>query len=275
MLRSGGTGPKHKLGLLNSLHADFSLAALIERTEAQTARVFAEAANDEVVEIAGGIMVFAGLVSPLTHAVGTGMSGPVLVDQIDAMESFFRARGANSEIEVCPHTDDQYVIELSRRGYVIGEFQNVLARRIDPSMDDFFDPRIRKVGPQEGDIYAHVVAGGFFDGIEPTVEILKIGQCLAIGGAYLATFDGQPASGGGMRVHGTVAHLYGDATLPVARRQGLQQALIRKRIADAAQQGAQLATASTLPGSISQRNYERCGFQVLYTKFVMRRQLTN
>ena len=38
---------------------------------------------------------------------------------------------------------------------------------------------------------------------------------------------------------------------------------------EAAARGCDLATASTLPGSGSQRNYERTGFQVGYTKVTM------
>ena len=34
-------------------------------------------------------------------------------------------------------------------------------------------------------------------------------------------------------------------------------------------QGCDMATASTLPGSVSQRNYERAGFEVVYTKVTL------
>jgi hypothetical protein len=37
----------------------------------------------------------------------------------------------------------------------------------------------------------------------------------------------------------------------------------------AVEEGCDLATASTLPGSVSQRNYERNGFHVAYTKAVL------
>ena len=66
-----------------------------------------------------------------------------------------------------------------------------------------------------------------------------------------------------------LAILFADGTLPGARRQGLQSALIRARLHDAAARGCDLATASTLPGSLSQRNYERCGFQVVYTRAIL------
>jgi GNAT superfamily N-acetyltransferase len=53
------------------------------------------------------------------------------------------------------------------------------------------------------------------------------------------------------------------------RGAGLQGALIRERLRAAVEEGCDLATASTLPGSVSQRNYERNGFQVAYTKAIL------
>ena len=67
-------------------------------------------------------------------------------------------------------------------------------------------------------------------------------------------------------VQSGLATLYADGTRETARGRGLQSALIRGRIAIAAERGCDLATASTLPGSQSQRNYERAGFRVAYTK---------
>ncbi len=71
-----------------------------------------------------------------------------------------------------------------------------------------------------------------------------------------------------------VATLCADATLKTHRGRGLQQALIQARLADAASRGAVLATAATMPGTVSQRNYERCGFRVAYTKMNMQRDLS-
>jgi hypothetical protein len=55
---------------------------------------------------------------------------------------------------------------------------------------------------------------------------------------------------------------------PIARFRsgGLHRELISARLYEALAQGCDLATASTLPGSGSQRNYERLGFEVVYTK---------
>jgi hypothetical protein len=49
----------------------------------------------------------------------------------------------------------------------------------------------------------------------------------------------------------------------------VQSALIARRLHEAAQAGCEYAVVSTLPGSGSQRNMERRGFQLAYTKLVM------
>ena len=59
-------------------HADTALARRIEAAEAANARgctaIHPQAA---AIEIAGGIAVFAGAGSPLSHAVGMGLNGAV------------------------------------------------------------------------------------------------------------------------------------------------------------------------------------------------------
>ncbi len=67
------------------------------------------------------------------------------------------------------------------------------------------------------------------------------------------------------------ALLFADSTLEKYRGRGLHLALIRARLQHAAELGCDLATASTAPGSTSQRNYERAGFRVIYTKLNMQR----
>jgi GNAT superfamily N-acetyltransferase len=53
------------------------------------------------------------------------------------------------------------------------------------------------------------------------------------------------------------------------RRRGLHGELIAARLNEALVHGCHLATAGTRPGSTSQRNYERLGFEVVYTKVTL------
>lgn len=67
-----------------------------------------------------------------------------------------------------------------------------------------------------------------------------------------------------------VAHLAGASTIPESRRRGAQQALLGARLRYAAEHGCTLALMAAAPGSASQRNAERQGFRIGYTRLKWR-----
>jgi len=66
--------------------------------------------------------------------------------------------------------------------------------------------------------------------------------------------------------HEGVALFAGSSTVPELRRRGLQTALLEERMRYAADNDCDLAMMVALPGSESQRNAERRGFQIAYTR---------
>ena len=62
------------------------------------------------------------------------------------------------------------------------------------------------------------------------------------------------------------------ATAPAHRRRGVQTALLSARLADAAAAGCDIAVATTQPGSKSQQNVQRQGFDLLYTRAILVKQ---
>ena len=109
---------------------------------------------------------------------------------------------------------------------------------------------------------------GFFDQAELTTDEMDVGRAIcAMPGAlcYLAASPaGEPAGAAAAAVYTGLATLFADSTIARFRRAGLHAELIAARLNEALAQGCDLATASTLPGSSSQRNYERLGFEVAY-----------
>src|SRR6185312_1437053 len=89
---------------------------------------------------------------------------------------------------------------------------------------------------------------------------------------YAALRDGVIAGGATMRMAEGVAQLTGAATAPAHRRRGIQTALLAARLADAAEAGCDVAVVTTQPGSKSQQNAQRQGFDLLYTRAVLVRQ---
>ena len=222
------------------------------------------------IQVCGGYATFAGAGSPLTHAIGLGMNGPVTAAEFDRMEEFFRTRGVGVNLDLCPHADFSLIELLGARGYRIVECNNVLAGPIAGA----FDARVRMADRSEESLWTRTMLDGFFS-TRPHSEIeLDLGRRLLgleAATAWFGMLDGKPASAGAMNVRGKLALLFADSTLESARCHGLHLAVIRARLRHAASFGCDLATASTAPGSASQRNYERAGFRVVYTKLNMQR----
>ena len=87
---------------------------------------------------------------------------------------------------------------------------------------------------------------------------------------FVARLDGQAAAHAGLSLDAAsgTAVLAAAATLPRYRGRGCQTALLQARLAEAARQGYQLAVAEASPGSTSQRNMQRVGLRLAYTKAV-------
>jgi hypothetical protein len=88
--------------------------------------------------------------------------------------------------------------------------------------------------------------------------------------SFLAELDGQPIAAGALAVYDGVALLAGASTVPESRKQGAQLALLDARLRCAAERGCDLAMMGAAPGSASQRNAERQGFRIAYTRIKWR-----
>jgi GNAT superfamily N-acetyltransferase len=254
----------------------FRDAALARRLEA------AEAANTKgctawppgsaMLEVGGGRALFVGVDSPLSQAVGLGLNGPVSAADLDRLADFFHSRAAPVSIDLCPLADPGLLPALGLRGYRPTEFSNVLVKRL-AAAEIVLTPRVRRALSGEDDLWSHTVGNGFFGQRELTSEEMDVGRAIfAMPGAmcWLAVAEtGEPAGGGALTVYDGLATLFADSTIPAFRRRGLHNELIAARLNEAMARGCDLATASTLPGSTSQRNYERLGFEVVYTRVTL------
>ena len=253
------------------LFADVPLARRLEAAEAANARAFTET-RTPLLEIAGGCAVFAGVGSPLSHAVGIGLDGRVSDAEIEAIECFFRSRGAAVAFELSPLADPGLFQTLGQRGYRIAEFNNVLVKPL-AGVEIVLTPRVRRATAEESELWSHTVGEGFFEQPALTTAEMDIGRAIfnaPSSHCYLAAAEsGGLAGGAAVAFHEGLATLFADATRVPFRRAGFQRELIAARLNEAVAQGCVLATASTLPGSGSQRNYERCGFQVVYTRITL------
>jgi GNAT superfamily N-acetyltransferase len=86
---------------------------------------------------------------------------------------------------------------------------------------------------------------------------------------YVAFVDGRPAGAAALSILDGVGQLANAATIPELRGRGVQTALIRRRIRDAAAAGCGLISAGTSDGT-SRRNLERAGLRAVYVKSAWR-----
>jgi len=230
-------------------------------------------------DIAGGIAVFTGADSPVTQAFGFGLAGAVSEAELDRLEQFFFSRGAPVALELCPFIDATLVELLRKRPYRLEEFSNVLVRDLDP--EDTVRPippaiTVRPAEPSEAKLYTRVVTDGFAEQVPITRSLLDVVEGFFYrqrGQAFFALLDGQIAGGAAVAAHDGIAEFYGAATLPAFRNRGVQAALISGRLAWALEQNCNIATTTTGPGTPSQRNFERDGFQIVYSRAKMVRNL--
>jgi hypothetical protein len=224
-------------------------------------------------ETGGAFAMFDGPESPLTQTFGLGLFEAPAVETLEAIERFYRARGAAVNHEVSPIGDPALVPLLTTRGYHPIEFTSVMFRPIQAAAAAIApsDPAIavsRVIG-DDADEWTKTAAAGWSEFAGLGEFMLEIGRVQA--GAddnhrFLARLDGQPIAAAGLSLHEGVALLAGASTVPAARRRGAQLALLAARLRFAAEQDCDLAMMCALPGSGSQRNAERRGFRIAYTR---------
>jgi GNAT superfamily N-acetyltransferase len=246
----------------------------------------------ESLPVGGGYAVFMGAGSPLSQAQGMGLYGPVAEADLERMEAFYRKRGAPVQLELSSLADATLLELLGRRGYRAVHQTHVLVRPIgarEPSAtagtnrdrdrqaeDQAIDVVVAPVGPGEVATWAKSVLRCFFEDPaelpRPLLEGAIAMASIPAVSCWLARAGGRIAGGGAMVIHNRLALICGDGTLPEFRSQGVQTALLRARLDRARRVGCDLAVICTQPGSSSQRNAERQGFQVVYARTLMGRE---
>ena len=259
--------------------ADIELARRLERTEAQGNANFVEARAEafpqvgaQWIEVAGTYAMFDGVGSPLTQTFGLGVFQPIASNDLGQIEAFLQSKGAEVFHEVCPLADQSVFTLFKERSYQPIEFSNVLYRPIssDLRLHATRNERIkvRVTEKHEVNLWTDTSFEGWSEFPEYDEFFRDLAQVNARskGPSFLAELDGKPIATGALTIHENVALLAGASTIPDARRQGAQLALLEDRLRYAATQGCTVAMMVALPGSGSQRNAERHGFRIAYTR---------
>ncbi|NTV65732.1 MAG: GNAT family N-acetyltransferase [Oscillochloris sp.] len=227
--------------------------------------------------IGGGWAARTGRHLPINRAFGLGLRGPIDMATLDQLETFYRDEDLVSEVELCPLADASLHSLLRQRGYQYRRCMHTLISRAGglllPAPDDI---EISVVSPEQTGTWVHTVAAGF-GATTPTPEdspdllLPRSAMMRPNVTGFLATIGDEPAGAAAMAIGGGVAILFSASTLPAFQRRGVHSALLTTRMAAAAAAGCDLVVAQVVPGSDSQRNLHRHGFQVAYTNVILAR----
>lgn len=278
------------------LFAGVPLAKRIENAETRLMMAVTEPCRGQpgfedvlLAPLAGGVAAYSGAGSPMNKIAGLGFDGPVDEDALAAIEREFDRRGAAVQVELASLAETSIGALLTRRGYVLAGYEDVLGMRLDvhslSSSTDNSEIVITEATDEETPVWFDTVITGFLhpdvvEGLTPHEsydrEMLErfFGVFERAVGfrRFFARRGGAIAGGASIRLDTGVAQLCGAATLPEHRRRGVQSALLRARLRDAARQGCDIAVMTTQPGSKSQENGMRQGFSILYTRAILQRE---
>ena len=272
------------------IFCDPSMAARIDRAEARMCAEFANlvgsrspGARVTTMPLAGGLAVYAGPGAPMNKVIGLGLGDALDASAMAEVEAEWESRGEAVRVELSTLDDGAAARMLTARGYRLLGFENVLGRRLTasdgvgpgtegPEIVIAADADLERWIEITLDAFAQPDAGPLPTEEHPRDELAAVFRDISrMSGVtrYFAMIAGAPVAAASVRFDSRLAQLTGAATLPTFRRRGLQTALTTRRLADAQRVGCDLAVVTTNPGSKSQQNVQRRGFELLYARAIL------
>jgi hypothetical protein len=262
------------------VYSDLALARRLERCEGSGCAGFVQArarlfpdGGASWMKAGGTYAMFDGVESPITQTFGLGLFEAATDEVLDSIEAFFLERGAPVYHEVSPLAGVGTLQVLHRRGYLPVELTSVLYRSAELDLElplaPNLDLAVHRIGEADRERYVETSVRGWSEFQEVADQIRTLAMITAHrfdAHCFLVELDGTTIAAGALSIWEDVALLAGACTVPEGRRQGAQLALLQARLRFAAEQGCTLAMMGALPGSTSQRNAERQGFRIAYTR---------
>jgi GNAT superfamily N-acetyltransferase len=263
------------------IYSDLDLSRRLERTEARSNVDFVKAraemfpsSSAEWMETAGVYAMFDGIESPSTQTLGLGVFEEATHAVLEKLETFFKERNAPVFHEVSPMADASLLGLLNERGYQPIEMTSVmylpLTGEINRSMPVNTNIKTRIIEAGEEKLWARTSANGWATEMPEMADFMfefgQIGAKCEGGLPFIAEIENQAIATGTLFVYDETALLAGASTVPEGRRQGAQLTLLEARLRYAVEHGCTIAMMGASPGSGSQRNAEKNGFRIAYTR---------
>jgi GNAT superfamily N-acetyltransferase len=238
-------------------------AMQLERTRA------ARGSGAPALVVGGGLAVSHGVRSPFSAAIGMGIGEAVTSREVDRIEAHLGLGGGPVRIEVTPFADASLTEELGRRGYQLERFFQVWTREPEAGKQGSL---VRIAEPADAAEWVEIFSRSFWGApTQSDAQREALRAMLVADGSvpWLAEVAGASVAVALSSAEGGVAWLSGAGVLPASRGQGIQEKLVRARLAWAYSRGSDVAASATEPGTASQRTLERCGFRAAYPKAVL------
>jgi len=267
---------------MSELVMDRELSRRIERAEGGLGTSFIPvqqrvdpALGAEWRDFAGTYALYVGADSPMTQTFGLGMFAPVTAELLAEIEAFFAERGAPTMHEVSPHAGVDALALLVSRGYRPIELSSVV---VLPLVDRELPPsslRVRIMEPADRAAWVDTSVAGWSDqpGLAGIIrQLADVASQNTEMVHFLAERDGEPVGSSSLGIQGDIALFAGASTVASARGLGAQSLMLAARVTEARKRGCTLGLMAAEPGSTSQRNAERRGFRIAYTRTKWRRE---
>lgn len=251
--------------------------AACERRTAETLASQDPGWGTKTAPIADGHAVLCGPGLYVNRLLAAGLVADLGVTDVEQLEELSSSVGVAATVECCEATRPGTVDLLERRGYVAGGKTNALVLptgvRQLAAAREVVDHVVIEVLEFSGVARWQQAAAEGWGHTDPAHRRASDAFALAAyhsdsPGLLLARdgTDGRVVGCATLRIEGPVATLGGMSTLPGERRRGVQTAMIRHRVAMALDARCSIVSSAAEPGSRSERNLVRCGFEHSHTK---------
>lgn len=270
------------------MYLDAALAQRLEESDRISTLQHAEArarlapnAGATWAAIGDGSAIYTGPGLPVGGVFGLGMRAPVTPAHLQEATAFFAERNMPAVVHLCPLADSSLTAALQAEGRRILQFKHIWVRAAaaEPAPDALPHAPAAAISVREAQtdderwLWARLVslAFGHVGRLEDANTDVSGPNAFSVGSRVFTAWAGdQPVGAGALWMGDGVARLFSTATISGWRNQGAQQALISARLNAARAAGCDLISVATLPGTPSQRNVERFGFRIAYTRVAVK-----
>lgn len=201
------------------------------------------------------VVAGSGRSTPLDSAWFDGSRVPTETE-LEELAAFCQEAGQPVTIHALSHVAPTLIPVLRAQNYTVSYVLHVYAHDLTrlPKRSSLFVRADLAAEP-----WAQLSAQGFG---ENALEVMRLVAHHPQVQRFAVEHGGQLVASAAMQLRHDVAALYGTSTRPEFRGLGAQTALLAHRLHAASEQGADLASVFVTPGTPSERNIRRAGFQL-------------